>query len=108
MQDEGNKKVKKKVPAAAYSKLYKDKSISVGTSVSVIGKNLDEALMEVEKYIDDAYMAGLNEITIIHGRGKGILRDGIADMLRRNKHVEEFNTAGFHNGGTGATEVKLK
>lgn len=108
MQDEGNKKVKKKAPAAAYSKLYKDKSISVGTSVSVIGKNLDEALMEVEKYIDDAYMAGLNEITIIHGRGKGILRDGIADMLRRNKHVEEFNTAGFHNGGTGATEVKLK
>ncbi len=108
MQEDAPGIVNKTKKQKSYGSLYSNKTKSVGLSVSVIGKNLDEALMEVEKYLDDAYMAGLKEVTIIHGRGKGILREGIADMLRRNKHVDEFNTAGFHNGGNGATEVKLK
>lgn len=105
--DKASKEMKKKI-AKNYGSLYKSKAANIGSSINVIGKNLDEAIMDVEKYIDDAYIAGLKEVTIIHGRGKGILREGIGEILRKNKHVDSFNIAGFHNGGTGATEVKLK
>ena len=91
-----------------YSRLYAAKSMSVPTSINVVGKNLDDALIEVDKYIDDAFMAGLEFVTIIHGRGAGILRSGIQNFLRHNKNVASFRKGGQGEGGDGATIVTMK
>ena len=72
------------------------------------GKSLDDAVMDVEKYIDDAFISGLEEVTIIHGRGEGILRKGIQEALKRNKNVKGFRKGSYHEGGDGVTVVKLR
>ena len=101
-------KPKKKSKASGYGRLYKKKAQTISTSVDVRGKNMDDAVMDVEKYIDDAFISGLGEVTVIHGRGEGILRSGIREMLKRNKNVESFRSGAFNEGGDGVTVVKLK
>ena len=64
--------------------------------------------MDVDKYLDDAYIAGLKEVTIIHGRGEGILREGLHSMLKSHKHVAKFRKGGYNEGGDGVTVVQLK
>ena len=91
-----------------YGSLYRKKAQVVSTSVDVRGKNLDDAIMVVEKYIDDAFLSGLSEVTIIHGRGEGILSKGIRAMLRQSKHVKDYRRGGFDEGGDGVTVVRLR
>ncbi len=91
-----------------YSKLAKTKSMSVPMSINVIGKSLDEAEIEVDKYIDDAFLAGLETVQIIHGRGAGILRDGLGQMLKKNKNVKSIRNGEYKEGGDGVTVVTLK
>ena len=105
--DPGLKKKKPK-KASGYGKLYKQKAQNISTSIDVRGKNMDDAVMDVEKYIDDAFISGLNEVTVIHGRGEGILRKGIHDMLRRHKNVKDFRKGNYNEGGDGVTVIKLK
>ena len=102
---------KKKVPqpkANKYGSLYKEKAMNISVSCNVQGQNLEDACMNVEKYLDDAYMAGLKEVTVIHGRGEGILKDGIRNLLRRNKIVASYRKGAYNEGGEGVTIVKLK
>ena len=104
---------KKKVPqpkssSGKYGSMYKEKAMNISVSCNVQGQNLEDACMNVEKYLDDAYMAGLKEVTVIHGRGEGILKDGIRNMLRRNKLVASYRKGGYNEGGEGVTIVKLK
>ena len=94
--------------AGQYGSLYRAKAMAVSTSVNVVGKNLEDATMEVEKYLDDAYMAGLKEVTVIHGRGQGILKEGLRQLFRRNKLVASFRKGSYNEGGEGVTIVKLK
>lgn len=105
--DPGKKK-KKPAKASGYGNLYKRKAQAISPSTDVRGKNLEDAVMDVEKYIDDAFISGLSEVTVIHGRGEGILRKGIQDMLKRNKNVKSFRNGGFNEGGDGVTVIKLK
>ncbi len=91
-----------------YGSLYKAKAQNISISVNVQGENLDDALMDVEKYLDDAYMAGLHEVTVIHGRGEGILKEGLRRMMRKNKHVASFRKGNYNEGGDGVTIVTLK
>ena len=106
--EEGKKNNKEKKKKATYAKVYRRKSANVKPEVNVQGKNLDDALIEVEKYLDDVFMGGLDKVTIIHGRGEGILKQGIRDMLKRNRQVDSFKAGKYNEGGEGVTVVKLK
>ncbi len=91
-----------------YSRLYSQKAMSVPMSINVIGKNLDDAILLVDKYLDDAFMAGLETVSVIHGRGAGILKQGLASMFKKHKHVASFKAASYNEGGEGCTIVTLK
>ena len=101
-------KPKKKPKASGYGSLYKKKTGNVSISIDVRGKNLDDAVMDVEKYIDDAFISGLEEVTVIHGRGEGILRKGLQEMFKRHRNVKSFRKGGYNEGGDGVTVLKLK
>ncbi len=99
---------KKDTKTSRYGTLYRSKVQSVTPSINVRGSNLDDAVMDVDKYLDDAYIAGLKEVTIIHGRGEGVLREGIHSMLKGHKHVAKFRKGAYNEGGDGVTVVELK
>lgn len=88
--------------------LYRTKAMNVSASVNVVGKNLDDASAEVSKYLDDCYIGGLKEATIIHGRGAGILQSGIRQMLSGMSIVASYRKGKFDEGGDGVTVVKFK
>lgn len=99
---------KKDTKTSKYGTLYRSKVQSITPSINVRGSNLDDAVMDVDKYLDDAYIAGLKEVTIIHGRGEGILREGIHGMLKGHKHVAKYRKGAYNEGGDGVTVVELK
>ncbi|QAT43297.1 endonuclease MutS2 [Aminipila luticellarii] len=105
---DGAKKKKIPIGKTKYGSLYQSKAQNISLSINVRGRNLEDALMDVDKYLDDAYMAGLKEVTVIHGRGEGILRGGLQDMFKKHKHVESFRKGAFNEGGDGVTVVTLK
>ncbi|MCM0650604.1 endonuclease MutS2 [Clostridium swellfunianum] len=81
---------------------------SVSSSIDLRGMDSEEAVYNTDKYLDDAYRAGLGEVTIVHGKGTGILRQAINDMLKRHPHVKSYRLGNYGEGGTGATVVELK
>jgi DNA mismatch repair protein MutS2 len=81
---------------------------NVSTSVDLRGMDAQEAIYTVDKYLDDAYLGGLKEITIIHGKGTGVLRGAITDMLKRHGHAKTHRLGNYGEGGTGVTMVELK
>lgn len=91
-----------------FGSLYQSKVKTVTPTINVVGKILDDALMDVDKYLDDAYMAGLKEVTVIHGRGAGILREGLTEMFKGHKHVVRFRKGNYNEGGDGVTIVTIK
>ncbi len=103
-----NGKKDKRKQNTRHSSMYQSKVISVMPTCNVVGKVLDDALMDVDKYLDDAFMAGLKEVTIIHGRGAGILREGLTSMFKTHKHVEKYRKGNYNEGGDGVTIVTLK
>lgn len=80
---------------------------SVPSSIDIRGVDGEEGRYMVDKYLDDAFMAGLGEVTIIHGKGTGALRNVICDMLKKHNHVKTFRLGNYNEGGTGATVVEL-
>lgn len=76
--------------------------------IDVRGFNTEDAIYEIDKFLDDSFIANLNEVTIIHGKGTGILRNNISDFLKRHKLVKSFSFGKINEGGDGATVVKLK
>lgn len=93
---------------ATYSGIGMSKAKNTSISVNVQGENLEDALVIVDKYLDDAYIGGLKTVTIIHGRGEGILKSGIRQNLKRHKMVKSFRKGGFDEGGDGVTVVTFK
>ena len=89
-------------------KIRMSKSSFVKTEINLLGKTVDEAISELDKYLDDAYLAHLNTVRVVHGKGTGALRKGIHSYLRRLKYVEEFHLAEFGEGDAGVTIVTFK
>ena len=89
-------------------KMKMSKSSSVGIEINLLGKTVDEAVAELDKYLDDAYLAHLPSVRIVHGKGTGALRKGVHNYLRRVKYVSEFHLAEFGEGDAGVTIVTFK
>lgn len=89
-------------------KIRMSKSASVSTEINLLGRTVDEAIAELDKYLDDAYIAHLKSVRVVHGKGTGALRKGIHDYLRRQKHVASFRLGEFGEGDAGVTIVEFK
>ena len=89
-------------------KIKMSKSASISTSLNIIGKTVDEAMPELDKYLDDAYLAHLNQVTIIHGRGTGKLRTAVHNKLKKCRYVKSYRLGAFGEGETGVTIVDFK
>ena len=91
----------------AKSKIKMSKSLSVSPEINLLGKTVDEAVAELDKYLDDALLSHLNSVRVVHGKGTGALRKGIHEYLRRQKHVKSYRLAEFGEGDAGVTIVEL-
>ena len=89
-------------------KLKMSKSLSVSPEINLIGKTVDEALMELDKYLDDAYLAHLKSVRIVHGKGTGALRKAVQGHLKRQKYVKSFHLGEFGEGDAGVTIAEFE
>lgn len=78
------------------------------TELDVRGKNVDDAILEIDRYLDEAFMEGFGQVFIIHGKGTGALRAGLQDFLRKHPHVKKTRMGQFGEGGSGVTVIELK
>lgn len=89
-------------------KIKMSKSLSVSPEINLLGKTVDEAVAELDKYLDDAYLAHLSSVRIVHGKGTGALRSGIHAHLKHLKYVKEFRLGEFGEGDAGVTIVTFQ
>ena len=89
-------------------KIKMNKSANISTSINLIGETVDEAMIDLDKYLDDAYLAHIPSVTIIHGRGTGALRKAVHEKLRKSKYVKSYRLGTFGEGETGVTIVEFK
>lgn len=95
-------------PVQSGANVKRTRGESVRSELDLRGANLEEALMEVDRFLDEALLGNLGQVYIIHGKGTGILRSGIQEFLRKHKHVKSFRLGSFGEGGTGVTVAELK
>ena len=84
------------------------KAKNINTELDLRGMTLDAAVEQVDKYLDDASISGLHEVSIIHGKGTGALRSGIHQYLKRNSHIKSYRLGNYGEGDSGVTFVELK
>ena len=97
----------KKMNRTSKGKIKMGKSLSVRPEINLLGRTVDEAVAELDKYLDDALLAHLYTVRVVHGKGTGALRKGIHEYLRRQKHVKSYHLAEFGEGDAGVTIVEL-
>ena len=88
-------------------KIKMSKSASVGIEINLLGKTSDEALAELDKYLDDAYLAHMPSVRVVHGKGTGALRKAVLNYLRRSKIVASYRLGEFGEGDSGVTIVEF-
>ncbi len=89
-------------------KIKMTKSATIHPDINLIGKTVDEAIFELDKYLDDAYLAHLPQVTVIHGRGTGALKNAVHAHLKKLKYVKSYRVGGFGEGDHGVTIVEFK
>jgi len=89
-------------------KMKMGKTMAVNTEINLLGKTVDEAIAELDKYLDDAYLAHVSPVRIVHGKGTGALRAGVHNYLKRQKHVKSYRLGAFGEGDAGVTIVEFK
>ena len=106
--DEPSAYAPKKLSRTSKGRIGMSKSLSVSPEINLLGRTVDEAVAELDKYLDDALLSHLNTVRVVHGKGTGALRKGIHEYLRRQKHVKSYHLAEFGEGDAGVTIVELK
>lgn len=97
-----------KVQHTGAGKIKMSKSISVSTEINLLGKTVDEALPLLDKYLDDAYLAHLPSVRVVHGKGTGALRNAVQNHLKRLKYVKEYRLGEYGEGDAGVTIVTFR
>ncbi len=105
--EEQNPYAPKNMRRTGGGKIKMSKSLSVSPEINLLGKTVDEAVAELDKYLDDALLSHLNSVRVVHGKGTGALRKGIHEYLRRQKHVKSYHLAEFGEGDAGVTIVEF-
>lgn len=90
------------------SRIKMSKSLSVSTEINLLGMTCDEAISALDKYLDDAYVAHLPSVRIVHGKGTGALRKAVSDHLRRQSYIKSFRLGEFGEGDAGVTIAEFK
>ena len=106
--DNSNINTKDDSTSSSYSYANISKTMNAKSEINVIGYNVDEAIFVIDKFLDDCYLAKLQTVRIIHGKGTGKLRNGIHNFLKTNPHVKSFRLGSFGEGEMGVTVVELK
>ncbi len=97
-----------KMQRSSSGRLKMSKSYSVSPEINLLGRTVDEALAELDKYLDDAYLAHLSSVRIVHGKGTGALRKAVQNYLRKNKTIKNFRQGEFGEGDAGVTIAEFK
>jgi len=96
-----------KTPTAQTTIVKRSRDDNIRTELDLRGMMLDEAIMEVDQFLDEAFLSNLGQVYIIHGKGTGALRTGVQDFLRRHKHVKSYRLGQFGEGGAGVSVAEL-
>lgn len=94
--------------ATSIGKLKMSKTASISPEINLIGMTADEAIMTLDKYLDDAFLSHISPVRIVHGKGAGILRNAVHNYLKKQKHVKSFRAGSFGEGDYGVTIVEFK
>ena len=97
-----------KMQRTSSGRLKMSKSYAISPEINLLGKTVDEALAELDKYLDDAYLAHLPSVRIVHGKGTGALRSAVQNYLRKNKTVKNYRQGEFGEGDAGVTIAEFK
>ena len=97
-----------KMQRSSSGKLKMSKSYSISTEINLLGKTVDEALSELDKYLDDAYLAHLPSVRIVHGKGTGALRKAVQGYLKKSRVIKSFRLGEFGEGDAGVTIAEFK
>ena len=103
IDDDATSPIAKKYGGSGSGKIKMSKSASVSTEINLIGMTVDEAIAHLDKYLDDAYLAHLPSVRIVHGKGTGALRNAVQAHLRRQKYVKSFHAGAAGEGDAGVT-----
>ena len=106
--EEDTSPTSKKYAKTSAGKIKMSKSASVSTEINLIGKTTDEAIALLDKYLDDAYLAHLSSVRIVHGKGTGALRTAVQKHLKRQKYIKSFHLGEFGEGDAGVTIAEFK
>ncbi len=94
--------------SSSLGKLKMNKAASMSSEINLIGMTKDEAIMNLDKYLDDAFLTHISPIRIVHGKGSGVLRNAVWDYLRSQKHVKSYRQGAFGEGDYGVTIIEFK
>lgn len=97
----------KKQPLRHVASIKRSRDDNVRTELDLRGSNLEEAILEVDRFLDEGFLSNLGQVYIIHGKGTGILRTGIQEYLRKHRNVKSFRLGNYGEGGTGVTIVEF-
>lgn len=106
--EEASEMRKLKQKSSGIGKLKMTKTASISPEINLIGMTSDEAIMTLDKYLDDAFLSHISPVRIVHGKGSGILRNAVHNYLKRQKHVKSFRLGSFGEGDYGVTIVEFK